>query len=147
MKSILLNLLGIVIVVSAGVAMAQYPNMTEEEMQALEGYNAMLPPVEFAETPTSCEPDDPECQKLYLDVYGAHFHGSMTAQQDTSPIYSWNSNKCILNSDQCDILQGEWEMWVNKANSGALDFSQENCIDVGGTWFGLEPAYNCYEYK
>jgi hypothetical protein len=155
MKSILLNLLAIAIVMSAGVSMAQYPNMTEEEMKSLEGYNALVPEPTFEDNPTPCAPDDTTgCKDPYLEVYGEHFQGYMTAQQHPSPIYSWNSSECILNTDQCGTLQTQWETWVNKANTGGLDFSQgtnpatpPECIEVEGAWFGLEPAYKCYQSK
>lgn len=154
MKFIFLNILGIAIVMSAGVSMAQYPNMTEEEIAAITGYTEMVPPVEFSETPAPCEPDDIECQALYLDVYGEHFHGFMTAQQHPSPIYSWEWDKCIANKD-CAKMQADWEQWVVRAKSGGLDFSQKNmnsagtpeCIDPNLAWFGLDPAYKCYQSK
>lgn len=152
MKAIFLNLIGIAMILGAGASSAQYPDMTEEEMAELLGYTEMVPTEEdinFAATPSACEPGDTTCEELYLDTYGEHFHGYMQAQQHPSPINTWKEGQCIL-GENCDTLQSEWEAWVNSANSGALDFSQGECINPPegeDRWFGLDPAYKCYEYK
>lgn len=155
MKALFLNIIAIAVVLGAGASQAQYPEMTEEEIDELLGYTQMLPTEEelnFEQTPSACEPDDKECEQLYLN--SKQFQGYMQAQQQPSPIYSWESGKCILDSEACAGLQSDWETWVGLANTNSLDFSQganppqePKCINIEGTWFGLDPAYKCYEYN